>query len=109
MRGLLCVLILTAVLIGCDQPPAEPSADLLVFTADWCQACRRDKPLLSAIIADEFRVVEIDADRNKGTLVQYDVTTLPTYIVCGPSGGEYARTGDLRYALKLLRWLRHLR
>ncbi|OKK20538.1 thioredoxin [Streptomyces sp. CB00455] len=64
---------------------AERGRPVLVeFTADWCGPCRQLAPVLSAIAAEEadrLKVVQIDADRNPGTVTRYGVLSMPTLLV----------------------------
>ncbi len=64
---------------------AERGRPVLVeFTAQWCGPCRQLAPVLSAIAAEEsdrLKVVQIDADRNPGTVARYGVLSMPTLLV----------------------------
>ncbi|MFF8408038.1 thioredoxin family protein [Streptomyces omiyaensis] len=63
----------------------SPGPPVLVqFTAAWCGPCRRLKPVLAALAAEEegrLRVVEIDVDHNPATTVRHGVLATPTLLV----------------------------
>jgi thiol-disulfide isomerase/thioredoxin len=89
--ALLALVVLAA---GCEPPPsAKPIAPrphvqppakrpvLLVFTASWCGACQRQRPVLAEIRATGAEVNVYDVDENPAMAQEYGVTILPTYIL----------------------------
>lgn len=55
---------------------------VLYFTADWCQPCKRVRPIVEEInrdTPDKFQI--IDADSNFELCQQYGVGSIPTFIL----------------------------
>jgi thiol-disulfide isomerase/thioredoxin len=98
--------ILAAVFVaGCDEQ-AEPKANaahVVAFTATWCEPCRQAKPALREIAAAGVRVTEIDSDTRPDLHRQYQVRSLPTFIVYDGAGEQIERTHDIDTVLKLLK------
>ena len=69
---------------------------LAAFTATWCGPCQRAKPEVDRIekagLAD---VVRIDIDKQPDTAHQYQVFSVPTFILYR-GGKEAVRTHDIR-------------
>ena len=80
---------------------------VLAFTADWCQACQRDKPKLAELRRHGVEVVEIDYDARPDLVRKYRVRRLPTYIVL-KNGEEVERTGSIMMLIKIIRFLLRL-
>lgn len=57
---------------------------LLDFTAKWCSPCRVMEPTL-ALLAKEYgarlRIVPIDVDDDQLTTQQYNVRSMPTFVL----------------------------
>ena len=88
MRLFICLLVLM-MSSGCNYEQS-PVPCLMAFTATWCQPCQRDKPLL-AEVAQEFPVREIDIDSQPEIAAQYQVISVPTYVIT-MEGMEVQRT-----------------
>lgn len=73
MKRVLLALVLVC-LAGCQQ-----QTTLIAFTASWCPACQKDKPVLKQF--DACRVLSVDVDRNPRLADRMNVQTLPTYVV----------------------------
>jgi len=57
---------------------------LINFTAAWCGPCRAMKPVLSALSGEYAGRVEftaIDVDHDPITAQQFDVRSMPTYVI----------------------------
>ncbi len=60
---------------------------VLYFSASWCQACKRQRPVLEEVRQDfdHLRIYEIGSDldkvRKKFLFKKYGVTGLPTFIL----------------------------
>ena len=69
---------------------------LAAFTATWCGPCQRAKPEVDRIektgLAD---VVRIDIDKQPDTARQYQVSSVPTFILYR-GGKEALRTHDIK-------------
>jgi thioredoxin 1 len=82
-------LFLILLVAGCcqaDEPPAKavikrPVVRVLAFTAEWCEPCHRQRPIVDAIRKSGVNVTNFDADRDQTKLDRYRVSALPTYIV----------------------------
>jgi thioredoxin 1 len=57
---------------------------LVNFTAVWCGPCRAMKPVLAALAteyAGRVQFTSIDVDVDPITAQQYDIRSMPTYVV----------------------------
>jgi len=59
-------------------------AELLLFTADWCNSCTRQKEMLAEY--DATPVEEIDVDEEVDRANRYNVRSLPTMVLVGEDG-----------------------
>ena len=89
---------------SCPTPTPQTSHQVLAFTADWCQACQRDKPKLADLRRQGAEVIEIDYDARPDLVRKYGVRRLPTYIVL-KDGKEVERTEDIFLLIKILRFI----
>jgi thiol-disulfide isomerase/thioredoxin len=87
-----------------DRSPPTPTHQVYAFTADWCEACQRDKPGLADLRRRGVHVVEIDCDARPDLVAKYRVRRLPTYIVL-KDGEEVERTESILLLIKILRLL----
>jgi thiol-disulfide isomerase/thioredoxin len=90
-----------------SRPTPKHQVFVLAFTADWCQACQRDKPKLAELRRRGVEVVEIDYDARPDLVRKYRVRRLPTYIVL-EDGEEVERTESILLLIKILRFLMRL-
>ncbi len=117
MRWFLFTAMVLMLLGGCEQQAPKLQASdrsrpasrhqVYAFTADWCQACQRDKPKLAELRQRGVEVVEIDYDARPDLARKYRVRLLPTYIVM-KDGEEVERTGSIRMLIKFLRFVLRL-
>ncbi len=119
MRWFLFIAAVLVFFCGCEQqtvvasPKAPdplrpaPKHQVYAFTADWCQACQRDKPKLVELRRRGVDVVEIDYDARPELVRKYRVRRLPTYIVL-KDGEEVERTESIFRLIKILRFLLRL-
>lgn len=64
---------------------------LLYFTAEWCNPCKRTKPIVEELARDGIIEVQfIDADDNIDLLKRYEVKSIPTFILI-KDGAEIKR------------------
>jgi thioredoxin 1 len=56
---------------------------LLHFTADWCQPCKKIKPIIESYILEnsDIEYTQIDVDDNTDMTNEYEVRSIPTLIV----------------------------
>jgi len=54
---------------------------LLDFSSPSCGPCQQMRPIVQRLVADGFRVQEIDISRDPQTAAQFGVTQVPTFIV----------------------------
>jgi thioredoxin 1 len=85
------VLLVSCASMEIATPPSKPT--LLAFQADWCEPCRRDKPKLKEL-EKKFNVIRIDVDKNKDAVKDYQVKTIPLYVVLR-GGNETYRTNNI--------------
>lgn len=94
---------------GCEAhtpspAPKAPRHQVYAFTADWCQACQRDKPKLAELRRRGIEVFEIDYDARPDLARKYRIRRLPTYIVL-EDGKEVERTESILLLIKILRFI----
>jgi len=121
MRRFLLTAAVLVLLCGCEQQaPKQEAPDrsrptrapqtthqIYAFTADWCQACQRDKPKLADLRRQGVEVVEIDYDARPDLVRKYRVRRLPTYIVL-KDGKEVERTESILLLIRILRFILRL-
>ncbi len=51
------------------------------FTADWCQPCKKVKPVVEDMKKEGFQFQMIDADYEQLLVKQFKVNSIPTFIL----------------------------
>lgn len=66
-----------------EQPiyPSTADGQLLVFTADWCGACRHMKPVVAELYREGFDVQTLNVDANREKAQKFGVRGIPTFIL----------------------------
>jgi thioredoxin 1 len=56
---------------------------LLHFTAEWCQPCKKIKPIIESYLEEhpEITYIQIDVDDNPDVTEEYEIRSIPTLIV----------------------------
>jgi thioredoxin len=71
---------------------------LMDFYADWCGPCKTMKPIVREL-ANEYRgqitVLEIDVDESPGLARQYNVRSIPCFVVTRDGKEINRRTGSM--------------
>ena len=84
-----------------------PQAELIDFTAKWCEPCQQMKPIVEKLHREGLPVRQVDFDENRALANRYRVTGLPTFVLV-VNDKEVARLvgrrseDELRQMLKLL-------
>jgi thioredoxin len=76
------------------QTTFGPGVTLVDFTAKWCGPCKVMEPVLAALAkeyAGRVRVVAIDVDDEQVLAQQFDVRSMPTFVLVR-DGIEIGRT-----------------
>jgi thioredoxin-like negative regulator of GroEL len=55
--------------------------NVFYFTADWCQPCRKVKPIVEDMKREGFQFQMVDADYEKLLVKQFKVSSIPTFIL----------------------------
>jgi thioredoxin 1 len=66
------------------NPPFGPGITLVDFTAKWCGPCKVMEPVLAALAkeyADRVRVVAVDVDDEQLLAQQFNVRSMPTFVL----------------------------
>lgn len=63
---------------------------LLDFWADWCQPCKLMNPVLDQIEKEypNIKLVKINVDEDSAMVQEYNVTTVPTYVLMKEKDNE---------------------
>lgn len=63
---------------------------LLDFWADWCQPCKMMAPIIDQVEEEypNIEIVRIDADQDIAMVSNYNVASIPTYILLKQTGEE---------------------
>jgi thiol-disulfide isomerase/thioredoxin len=80
--------------------PGTAHGQLLVFTADWCGACRHMKPVVAELYREGFDVQTLNVDKNRDKAQQYGVRAIPTFVLVR-DGKEVRRQSGVTSAEKL--------
>ena len=52
------------------------------FTADWCQPCKRTRPIVEDLDRDQIAAFQIiDVDTNIELIKQFNIKSVPTFIL----------------------------
>lgn len=56
---------------------------LMHFTAEWCGPCKMMKPIIDEVVAerDDLDYVSIDIDQNQSTARDWEIMSVPTFIL----------------------------
>jgi thioredoxin-like negative regulator of GroEL len=55
--------------------------NVFYFTADWCQPCKKVKPIVEDMEKEGFEFQRIDADYEQLLVKQFQVKSIPTFIL----------------------------
>lgn len=78
---------------------------VLYFTADWCQPCKKVKPIVEELNKDsltKFQMIDVDAE--KDLIKSYEVRSVPTFILI-EDGLEINRVNGAQTKEQLLEFL----
>ncbi len=91
-----------------DEQQAQPTREVLFFSATWCKPCQEAKPRIEELRKQGMKVTEIDIDQHPELAQKYRITQVPTFIVL-EDGVEIKRTSSVLTLIiilvKILRWL----
>ena len=55
--------------------------NVFYFTADWCQPCKKVKPIVEDMKKEGFQFQMIDADYEQLLVKRFEVKSIPTFIL----------------------------
>lgn len=84
------------------RPAPSPKVSMIVFTAAWCPACQRAKPFVKQLEAAGTFVRRVDIDAEPEIAKQYNVTSVPTFILY-PNTLHEVITQDIQVVLRELK------
>lgn len=74
--------------------PPEYELVLLQFGSEQCASCKRAQPLVDVLVAKNYPIRYIDADRQRDLAEQFRITKLPTFVLT-IGGREIERLEDV--------------
>lgn len=84
---------------GVERQPTLASDDthtLMLFSATWCQPCGVCHTYADDMAADGWEVVEVDRDASPALFTQYNVESVPTWIILEDGVEEVRWRGNSR-------------
>jgi thioredoxin-like negative regulator of GroEL len=55
--------------------------NVFYFTADWCQPCKKVKPIVEDMKKEGFEFQMIDADYEQLLVKRFEIKSIPTFIL----------------------------
>jgi thioredoxin-like negative regulator of GroEL len=55
--------------------------NVFYFTADWCQPCKKVKPVVEDMKKEGFQFQMVDADYEQLLVKRFEVRSIPTFIL----------------------------
>jgi len=55
--------------------------NVFYFTADWCQPCKKVKPIVEDMKKEGFQFQRIDTDYEQLLVKQFEIKSIPTFIL----------------------------
>ena len=62
---------------------ADPNNILLDFSAKWCGPCQQMSSIVSKLERQGFPIRQVDVDQEKGLARQYNVESIPCFVLIG--------------------------
>ena len=84
---------------------ARAKRQVLDFWAPWCGPCMKDAPKVEELKRKGVNVRKVNVDEEPALATQYNVTSLPTYVVLDENGKEHTRTQNVLVLFKMTKWL----
>ena len=79
----------------------------LFFSADWCSACKKMKPVIEKLYDEGYRIRFINFDTDRRLAVSHRVTSIPTLILKTNQGVEVKRWVGRVRAKEIKKYLNH--
>ena len=73
-------------------------AILVDFYADWCGPCRAMSPILKEVagkVKGKAKIIKVNVDKNSAVAQQYDVRSIPTFILFQKGNVKWRHSGML--------------
>ena len=67
---------------------------ILYFTADWCNPCKRTRPIVDDLNRDssiKFQIIDVDSELEIAK--NFNVSSIPTFVVIENGSESYRATG----------------
>ena len=78
--------------------------NVFYFTADWCQPCKKVKPIVEEMKKEGFQFQMVDADYEQLLVKQFKVSSVPTFILF-EDGEEVSRITGAKTREELERFI----
>lgn len=72
---------------------------LLHFTADWCQPCKKIKPVIESYILEnsDIEYIQVNVDEDHARTMEYAIRSVPTLIVLTDNEITNRHTGVITF------------
>lgn len=81
-----------------DQAIKSASTVLVEFYASWCPHCKRMMPIVEQIkelLQGKLEVYQLEIDQNQELAKEYEVESIPTFIVYKDGREMWRQTGEM--------------
>jgi thioredoxin-like negative regulator of GroEL len=78
--------------------------NILYFTADWCNPCKKVKPIVKELIKDGYFFQIIDADSELELVKTFEIRSIPTFILL-KDGVEIKRITGAQTKIELINFI----
>ena len=75
--------------------------NILYFTADWCNPCKKVKPIVNELIKDGHFFQIVDADMELELVKRFEIRSIPTFILL-KDGVEIKRINGAQTKIELI-------
>jgi len=85
-----------------ETSPVSHKHEVLDFYATWCGPCKLQAPRIKMLEHDGYNITPVDVDEDEAKAREYNIHSVPTYVVLIDGHEEYR----IQNAFELADWLR---